>query len=155
MLPVGPTGYGNSPYSAQSAFAGNPALVSLDRLIDDGLLSRRRTAGKPRERAAAGGVRGASAHGGGARGLPSAFVARQRRPGWTTSRSTAPSSARTASAQWTRWPAPLPRPRAARALADARATLADDIALRALRAVALRARLARAARLRRTRAASA
>src|ERR1041385_7174958 len=39
MLPVGPTGYANSPYSAQSAFAGNPALVSTDRLIEDGLLS--------------------------------------------------------------------------------------------------------------------
>ena len=38
MLPVGPTGYGNSPYSAQSAFAGNRALVSVDRLIADGIL---------------------------------------------------------------------------------------------------------------------
>src|SRR5689334_16055905 len=38
MLPVGPTGYANSPYSAQSAFAGNPALVAIDRLIDDGLV---------------------------------------------------------------------------------------------------------------------
>src|SRR6478672_7470726 len=38
-LPVGPTGYANSPYSAQSAFAGNPALVAVDRLIDDGLLA--------------------------------------------------------------------------------------------------------------------
>lgn len=38
MLPVGPTGYGNSPYSAQSAFAGNPSLVSIERLVADGLL---------------------------------------------------------------------------------------------------------------------
>ena len=38
MLPVGPTGYGNSPYSAQSAFAGNPSLVSVERLVADGLL---------------------------------------------------------------------------------------------------------------------
>jgi 4-alpha-glucanotransferase len=38
MLPVGPTGYGNSPYSAQSAFAGNPALVSFERLVADGML---------------------------------------------------------------------------------------------------------------------
>ncbi len=46
MLPVGPTGYGNSPYSAQSAFAGNPALVDAERLLEDGLLAagdRRRT----------------------------------------------------------------------------------------------------------------
>jgi 4-alpha-glucanotransferase len=39
MLPVGPTGYGNSPYSAQSAFAGNPSLVSVERLVADGLLA--------------------------------------------------------------------------------------------------------------------
>src|SRR5213595_317402 len=39
MLPVGPTGYANSPYSAQSAFAGSPALVALDRLVEDGLLT--------------------------------------------------------------------------------------------------------------------
>ncbi len=38
MLPVGPTGYGDSPYSALSAFAGNPALVSRDRLVEEGLL---------------------------------------------------------------------------------------------------------------------
>ncbi|HEX3902980.1 MAG TPA: 4-alpha-glucanotransferase [Polyangia bacterium] len=38
MLPVGPTGYGNSPYSAQSAFAGNPGLISLERLGADGIL---------------------------------------------------------------------------------------------------------------------
>lgn len=41
MLPVGPVGYGNSPYSALSAFAGNPLFISLDRLVDDGLLPRR------------------------------------------------------------------------------------------------------------------
>lgn len=40
MLPVAPVGYGNSPYSALSAFAGNPLLVSLDRLADEGLLDR-------------------------------------------------------------------------------------------------------------------
>jgi 4-alpha-glucanotransferase len=39
MLPVGPTGYGNSPYSAQSTFAGNPMLVSPDRLVDEELLA--------------------------------------------------------------------------------------------------------------------
>ena len=30
MLPVGPVGYGDSPYSARSAFAGNPLFVDLD-----------------------------------------------------------------------------------------------------------------------------
>lgn len=38
MLPVGPPGFGNSPYSAQSAFAGNPMLVSVDHLTKEGLL---------------------------------------------------------------------------------------------------------------------
>jgi len=38
-LPLGPTGYGNSPYSCQSSFAGNTLLVSPDLLIEDGLLS--------------------------------------------------------------------------------------------------------------------
>ena len=40
MLPVGPTGYGNSPYSALSAFAGDPLLISLERLAAEGLLPR-------------------------------------------------------------------------------------------------------------------
>src|SRR5439155_15642686 len=47
MLPVGPIGYGNSPYSAQSAFAGNPLLVNLGRLAEDGLLSPRELADVP------------------------------------------------------------------------------------------------------------
>jgi 4-alpha-glucanotransferase len=38
VLPLGPTGYGNSPYAARSAFAGNPLLVSLERLRDEGLI---------------------------------------------------------------------------------------------------------------------
>jgi 4-alpha-glucanotransferase len=38
-LPLGPTGYGNSPYSCLSSFAGNALLVSPDLLIEDGLLS--------------------------------------------------------------------------------------------------------------------
>ena len=37
-LPLGPTGYGNSPYAALSAFAGNPALISPERLVEDELL---------------------------------------------------------------------------------------------------------------------
>jgi 4-alpha-glucanotransferase len=41
ILPLGPTGYGDSPYQCFSAFAGNPLLVSLDRLIEDGLLTER------------------------------------------------------------------------------------------------------------------
>ena len=36
VLPVGPTGYGDSPYASFSTFAGNPLLVSLERLVEDG-----------------------------------------------------------------------------------------------------------------------
>jgi 4-alpha-glucanotransferase len=39
VLPLGPTGYGDSPYQCYSAFAGNPLLISLERLRDAGLLS--------------------------------------------------------------------------------------------------------------------
>src|SRR5271166_2522166 len=37
-LPLGPTGYGNSPYQSLSSYAGNGLIVSPDRLISDGLL---------------------------------------------------------------------------------------------------------------------
>jgi 4-alpha-glucanotransferase len=37
-LPLGPTGYGNSPYQSLSSFAGNGLLISPGRLISDGLL---------------------------------------------------------------------------------------------------------------------
>src|SRR5450432_2176038 len=40
VLPLGPLGYGNSPYSSTSAFAGNPLLISLDRLADRGWIDR-------------------------------------------------------------------------------------------------------------------
>lgn len=38
MLPLGPTGYGNSPYQCLSVFAGNPLLISLQRLVEDEFL---------------------------------------------------------------------------------------------------------------------
>ena len=41
MLPVGPTGYGDSPYQSCSAFAGNPYFIDLDLLARDGLLKRK------------------------------------------------------------------------------------------------------------------
>jgi 4-alpha-glucanotransferase len=40
VLPLGPLGYGNSPYSSTSAFAGNPLLISLDRLSERGWIDR-------------------------------------------------------------------------------------------------------------------
>src|SRR3989449_4019634 len=39
-LPLGPTGYGNSPYQCLSSFAGNGLLISPELLIEDGLLKQ-------------------------------------------------------------------------------------------------------------------
>ncbi len=39
VLPLGPTGYGNSPYQCFSAFAGNPYIINPDMLVGDGLLT--------------------------------------------------------------------------------------------------------------------
>ena len=39
VLPLGPTGYGNSPYQSLSSFAGNPLMISPGVLIADGLLA--------------------------------------------------------------------------------------------------------------------
>lgn len=39
ILPIGPTGYGNSPYQPFSAFAGNPYFISPEVLIEEGLLT--------------------------------------------------------------------------------------------------------------------
>src|SRR5437867_6798765 len=47
VLPLGPTAYGDSPYQALSAFAGNPNLVSPERLVEDRLLLAEDLAGSP------------------------------------------------------------------------------------------------------------
>ncbi len=39
ILPLSPTGYGDSPYQSCSAFAGNPYFIDLDALKDEGLLT--------------------------------------------------------------------------------------------------------------------
>lgn len=41
ILPLGPTGYGNSPYQPLSSYAGNPYLVDLEELIEEGLLTKK------------------------------------------------------------------------------------------------------------------
>jgi 4-alpha-glucanotransferase len=38
VLPLGPTGYGDSPYQCFSAFAGNPYLISPEILLEQGLV---------------------------------------------------------------------------------------------------------------------
>ncbi len=40
VLPLGPTGYGDSPYASFSSFAGNPLLIDLERLVQAKLLSK-------------------------------------------------------------------------------------------------------------------
>lgn len=44
VLPLGPLGYGNSPYSSVSAFAGNPLLISLERLAERGWIDPKKLA---------------------------------------------------------------------------------------------------------------
>ncbi len=39
ILPLGPTGFGDSPYQSFSSFAGNPYFISLEALIEEGLLT--------------------------------------------------------------------------------------------------------------------
>ena len=46
-LPLGPTGYGNSPYQSPSSFAGNPLLISPDGLVERGWLDARDLADVP------------------------------------------------------------------------------------------------------------
>lgn len=41
ILPLGPTGFGNSPYQSYSTFAGNPNLIDLEALVAEGLLKAR------------------------------------------------------------------------------------------------------------------
>ncbi|MCR5339382.1 MAG: 4-alpha-glucanotransferase [Lachnospiraceae bacterium] len=41
ILPVGPTSYGDSPYQSFSTFAGNPYLIDLETLIEEGLLTQK------------------------------------------------------------------------------------------------------------------
>ena len=47
ILPLGPTGYGDSPYQCFSAFAGNTLLISPERLVDAGLLDKGVLTSKP------------------------------------------------------------------------------------------------------------
>lgn len=44
VLPLGPTGIGNSPYSSTSAFAGNPLFISLELLAERGFIAKDRIA---------------------------------------------------------------------------------------------------------------
>ena len=45
LLPLTPTGYGDSPYQSCSAFAGNHYLIDLDLLVKEGLLQQQELEG--------------------------------------------------------------------------------------------------------------
>ena len=47
LLPLSPTGYGDSPYQSCSAFAGNPYFIDLDALTADGLLTAAQLKAEP------------------------------------------------------------------------------------------------------------
>jgi 4-alpha-glucanotransferase len=47
VLPLGPTSFGDSPYQSLSAFAGNPLLISLDKLVEEGWLTTEDLANVP------------------------------------------------------------------------------------------------------------
>ncbi|MDD6683094.1 MAG: 4-alpha-glucanotransferase [Clostridiales bacterium] len=40
VLPVGPTGYGESPYQSASTYAGNPLMIDLEKMVEEGLLAQ-------------------------------------------------------------------------------------------------------------------
>jgi 4-alpha-glucanotransferase len=47
VMPLGPTGFGNSPYAVRSAFAGNPLLISQKILVEEGLIEAEELARAP------------------------------------------------------------------------------------------------------------
>ena len=48
VLPLGPTGFGDSPYQCFSSFASNPLLISPEQLVEDGLLTEDDIKRRPR-----------------------------------------------------------------------------------------------------------
>ena len=144
MLPINPPGPGNSPYSAYSAFAGSPLLVSLHALYRDGLLKRRdlrpesvltatrtdypatRAYREPRLRRAFAAYQGRS---GRARRADEEVQGRFRtlQRGWLKDFTLYCALRRRDGGNWTLWPAPL-RQRRADALAEAARSLHDEIA---------------------------
>lgn len=48
ILPLGPTGYGDSPYQSFSAFAGNTLLISPEKIVEDGFTTKKEIANPPK-----------------------------------------------------------------------------------------------------------
>jgi 4-alpha-glucanotransferase len=142
VLPLGPTGFGDSPYQALSSRAGNPLLVSLEALRDEGWLDEGDLASPPagpagradfdaagpwrRERLARAAARFAARAPAGPRAELEAFRAREA--GWLDDWALfAVLKAAHGGAPWTAWPAPLAR-RSGPALREARERHAGAIA---------------------------
>lgn len=135
VLPLGPTALGNSPYATLSAFAGNPALVSPERLVEEGLLDAAEPSGSLEEKHALlrrswerfreGKAPAAIA------GEFEAFRFGPERAPWLPDWSLfAALKARHEGVSWLEWDAPL-RLRDRGALARAESELADEVGYRA------------------------
>ena len=145
VLPLGPTGYGDSPYQSFSAFAGNPLLISLDVLVEDGLLDRSETGGWPAFVPAASTTRASSlidepcGHASWSASTPvnrrsaiaSIGSAPQRRAGWTTLRLFMAVKDAHGQVAWTEWEAGHRRARSSGRGAVVDAPGARDSALQA------------------------
>jgi 4-alpha-glucanotransferase len=140
MLPVGPPGYGESPYSAESSFAGNPMLVSLEALARAGWLDPASVAPKTPLRSDRMEFPVTEAHRTQhLRAAFSGFVARksdepgfrsfcEHRAGWLDDFALFRALKRAhGGVQWTRWEAGV-RQREPRALEAARLRLAGEVA---------------------------
>lgn len=138
FLPLTPVGAGDSPYSGPSAFAADPRLVSIERLVTDGLLARSEAEGAPRFPDGPADLAGA------ARWRHEALVrahqrflrlpARRREdaagPSWLAEWCRFAAIAERLGDDWTRWPSEL-RDRRPEALARAGEALADRIGFHA------------------------
>jgi 4-alpha-glucanotransferase len=136
VLPLGPTGFGDSPYQCFSAFAGNPMLVSAARLREQGLLDPDTFSRLPQRRVAA--DLGAAFEA--ARAIAASVATRiehdARREAFESFRTRTPWLADYAlfmalrrahgDRSWPEWPEPLRR-RDAAALASVRRSLAREI----------------------------
>lgn len=145
VLPLGPTGYGDSPYQSFSSFAGNPYLISLERLRDEGWLTyedldgngfdqRRIDFGPVIARRLDALGRAARAWFDGADAAERAALAgfRARSSPWLDEFTLFMALKETQEGRpWSEWPAPL-RDREPAALAEARARYQDAIARHAL-----------------------
>ncbi len=137
VLPLGPTGYGDSPYQCFSAFAGNPLLVSCESLVAEGLLpkSLMPTAAAPGAPCDFGAAHALAQCAGPA--LAQALHSSAQRNSLEQFRARSPWLSGYAlfmairesqgGAAWTRWPEPL-RAREPAALAEASRSLAGAIA---------------------------